>query len=114
MDQYKSLVKELHRGVQQQRMVWQHKIGGRYLKQVENLRAQAQRHCQEQGVSYDSLLLSEVLQACEVYLREKALKAPASPTVIGLYWIKFPPDVELAGLLGMAQRVDFFCDQRGC
>lgn len=75
---YKRLLQELQRNVQQERKVWTHMLRSGYPLQLQNLRKQAQAHCTEYGIEYRSLLVSEVLEACERYLLSVLLTEPVN------------------------------------
>lgn len=104
---YSRFLKDFQRDIQQQRCYWRHHMEGSLLAKLKNLQKRGQCLAQQQGLEYDELLLSDVLQACGSYMENVLRDAPVVHTLLNLRSLKFPPNKVFVDLCQRAQQMEF-------
>ena len=75
---------------------------------ADEAQARCRTHCLEQGLAYEALLVSQVLGACEGYVRGRISTVVVNPAMLGMDSVRIVRDEALEGLIKSALQKDSF------
>ena len=105
----------LQRDVSQERKVWLHVVNEMYLKELARLQQEAWRLSRRDDREYERMQLTQVLEACEAYLRNVLLTPEAHGSILTLRWVTLPKDEQILALCRITFRAeDPFVYTLGC
>ena len=91
-----------------QSWIWAHTLRVKHLKKIGDLQARCRTHCLEQGLAYEALLVSQVLGACEGYVRGRISTVVVNPAMLGMDSVRIVQDEALSALIELALQKDSF------